>query len=274
MIRTLSWTVLVALTLAILLAGFLSPYSYAEQDREAPSLGPTSAHPLGTDELGRDRFSRLLHGGRISLLLAPAAALLSLAIAAGVGMLAGISGGGIADQILGSTADLFSSMPWLFLLLIVRSLLPLDAPSWASVAMTFLLLGLLGWPAAMRVVRASVLAAKDDGFLLQARAMGIPRHRLWIRQFLPALRPVLLAQFWISTPLYILSEANLGMLGLGVSEPLPSWGNLLSDLASHRDLARAPWLLAPVFCLVAALLAMQGLTASNRNNSGKGWSAT
>lgn len=261
-LRILAAAILGLLCLAALFAGLLTPYSYDLQDREAPSLAPSRTHPLGTDELGRDLFSRLLHGARISLLLAPAAAILSLLIAVVMGIAAGASGG-IVEQILSSAADLFSSMPWLFLLLIVRAVLPLNVPAWTSVAITFLLLGLLGWPAAMRVVRASAKTAKREGFLLQARAMGISGPRLWLRQFLPTLRPVLLAQFWISVPIYILSEANLGILGLGVSEPIPSWGNLLYDLAGHRDVLDAPWRLAPAVCLVAALLSMQGLTHSN-----------
>lgn len=263
MIRMVSMFVLASLVLAALMAGFLTPYSYEAQDRESPSLAPSLKHPLGTDDLGRDRFSRLLHGARVSLLLAPAAALLSLAIAVAIGLTAGVAGG-VTEQILSASADLFSSMPWLFLLLIVRAMLPLDVSAWTSVAITFLLLGLLGWPAAMRVVRASASNAKHEGFLLQARAMGIGGPRLWIRQFLPTLRPVLLAQFWISIPLYILSEANLGILGLGVSEPLPSWGNLLLELSGHREAVSSPWLLAPATCLVAALLSLQGLTKCER----------
>ncbi len=264
MIRILAISVLTVLALSALLAGFLTPYSYEAQDREAPSMAPSTKHLLGTDELGRDRFTRLLHGARVSLLLAPAAALLSLAIAVAIGLTAGVAGGPI-EQTLSASADLFSSMPWLFLLLIVRAMLPLDVSAWASVGITFVLLGLLGWPGAMRVVRASTTAAKSEGFLLQARAMGIGGPRLWIRQFLPTLRPVLLAQFWISIPLYILTEANLGILGLGVSEPMPSWGNLLFELSGHREVVDSPWLLAPAACLVAALLAMQGLSKSESN---------
>jgi ABC-type dipeptide/oligopeptide/nickel transport system permease subunit len=150
-------------------------------------------------------------------------------------------------------------MPWLFLLLIVRAALPLNVSAWTSVAITFLLLGCLGWTSAARVVRVSVHAAKSKGFLLQARALGSSRLRLWTRHYLPNLRPVLLAQFWISIPLFILSEANLGLLGLGVSEPLPSWGNLLYELAGHREALESPWVLAPAVCLVLTLLAMQSV---------------
>jgi peptide/nickel transport system permease protein len=257
--RIIGASVLIVVALAGLFAGWLAPVSYEVQDRESPSLAPSAKHLLGTDELGRDRFSRLLYGTRISLTLAPAAAVLTLFLAVLVGMTAGAVGG-FVEQALLSATDLFASMPWLFLLLIVRAALPLNVPAWTSVSFTFLLLGCLGWPGAARVVRAAVRSAKDDGYLLQARAMGTGGIRLWIRQFLPALRPILLAQFWISVPLFVLSEANLGLLGLGISEPVPSWGNLLYELTGHRKIIESPWLLAPAAGLVVTLLAMQSLS--------------
>lgn len=260
MLKTAGAAILIAVALAGLCAGWLAPYSYETQDREAPSLRPSGAHWLGTDELGRDRWSRLLYGTRVSLTLAPVAAIVTLALAVLVGLAAGVAGG-FAEQALLSSIDLFSSMPWLFLLLIVRAALPLNVSALASVSITFLLLGCLGWPGAARVVRAAVRSAKSEGFLLQARAMGAEPFGLWFRQFLPSLRPVLLAQFWICVPLFVLSEANLGLLGLGVSEPLPSWGNLLYELAGHREIAESPWLLAPAACLVLTLLAMQSLSS-------------
>jgi peptide/nickel transport system permease protein len=265
--RTAGAILLLLIAVAGLCAGWLAPYSYATQDRESPSLAPSRSHPLGTDELGRDRWSRLLYGTRVSLTMAPIAALLTLGIAVLIGLAAGAAGG-FAEQLLIALTDLFSSMPWLFLLLIVRAALPLNASPIASIALTFLLLGCLGWPSAARVVRSSVQAARAEGFLLQARALGVPPLRLWIRQFLPSLRPVLLAQFWISIPLFILSEANLGLLGLGVSEPLPSWGNLLFELAGRRDLFETPWLLAPAVCLVLTMLAMQSLSRRDTENRG------
>ncbi|MBS1835223.1 MAG: ABC transporter permease [Acidobacteria bacterium] len=259
MLKVLAVSILVALALAGVFAPWIAPYPYEFQDREAPSLAPSAQHWLGTDDLGRDRWSRFLYGTRISLTLAPAAALLTLLVAVLVGVAAGVAGGWVEQMLLAAT-DLFASMPWLFLLLIIRAALPLNVPAWTSVGITFAMLGLVGWTAAARVVRTAVRAAQDDGFLLQARAMGANATRIWFRHFLPNLRPILLAQFWISIPLFVLSEANLGLLGLGVAEPLPSWGNLLFELTSHREVAEAPWLLAPAVALVVTLLAMQRLS--------------
>ena len=248
--------VLLALVAAALLAGVLAPAPYAHQDRERPAASPSRQSPLGTDELGRDRLSRLLYGSRVSLLLAPAAALVATLGAALIGGLAGYLGGRWESFAMGAT-DLFLSLPWLFLLLTVRALLPLNVPPWQSVAITFLLLGLLGWAAPARVVRARVRSLARSDFLLHARASGCRGLRLLVVHVLPNLKSVLAAQFWISVPVFVLAEANLGLLGLGVAEPLPSWGNLLRELGGDPQALGAPWRLAPAILLVVAMSAMQ-----------------
>lgn len=248
--------VLSAAALSSVAADWLTPHSYAEQSREFISAPPSAQFWLGTDELGRDRFARLLYGTRVSLLLAPAAALLSTLIAAVVGGAAGYFGGRL-ERVFTSAVDLFLSLPWLFLLLAVRALLPLNTSPLASVMITFLLLGCLGWAAPARIIRAGTRTLANAGYLVQASAIGIPRWRLFWRHLLPNLRPVLLAQFWISVPLFILSEANLGLLGLGVSEPLPSWGSMLRDLENYSAVLQSPWMLAPAVLLVVVVGCLQ-----------------
>jgi ABC-type dipeptide/oligopeptide/nickel transport system permease subunit len=206
--------------------------------------------------LGRDRFSRLVHGSRVSLLLAPAAALLSLSIATLVGLAAGQWGGWRERTILAGN-DLVLSLPWLFLLLTIRALLPLNVPPWLSVGITFALLGMLGWAAAARVIHAGVRSLRNSDFALQARACGCSPRRLLLAHILPNLRPVLLAQFWILVPAFLLSEANLGLLGLGVAEPLPSLGSLLREMENLPALASSPWLLAPAALLLLVVSCIQ-----------------
>ncbi len=243
-------------TLAALAAGFLAPSSYAEQFRDSLNAPPSPRFLLGTDELGRDRFARLLYGTRVSLLLAPAAALLSTVIAALIGGLAGYLGGRWERCVTGGI-DLFLSLPWLFLLLAVRALLPLNTSPVTSVIVTFLLLGCLGWATPARIIRAGTRTLIHADYLVQARASGISGMRLFWRHLLPNLRPILLAQFWISVPVFILSEANLGLLGLGVSEPLPSWGALLRELENYTAVLHNPWMLAPAVLLVAVVSCLQ-----------------
>lgn len=247
--------VLAIVTLASLAAGWIAP-SYSEQYRDFISAPPSAKFPLGTDELGRDRFARLLYGTRVSLLLAPAAALLSTLIAALLGGTAGYLGGRW-ERVVTSGIDLFLSLPWLFLLMAVRALMPLNTAPVTSVILTFLLLGCLGWASPARMVRAGTRTLANSDYLVQARASGIAPARLFWRHLLPNLKPILAAQFWISVPVFILSEANLSLLGLGVAEPLPSWGAMLRDLENYTAVLQNPWMLAPAVLLVAVVSCLQ-----------------
>jgi peptide/nickel transport system permease protein len=228
-----------------------TPARYETQFRDLPDATPSRRFPLGTDSLGRDRLSRLLYGTRVSLILAPSAALLSCLAAAALGGMAGFAGGWLDRAIL-AAADLFLSLPWLFLLLMVRACLPLNVSPIASATITFILLGALGWAAPARVVRAAVRQLKDSDFVFHARSAGCRTGRLLWRQLMPNVAPILWAQFWVAVPAYILSEATLGMLGLGVSEPLPSWGGLLREIEASA-LRSKLWVLAPAFLLAAVV---------------------
>lgn len=251
-LRWLAVLFLALVTLASLLAEVLAPAPYAQQFRDNPGAAYSRQHPLGTDDLGRDRLSRLLYGTRVSLLLAPAAALISTILAALIGGTAGFAGGWVQSCVM-SVTDLFISLPWLFLLITVRALLPLNVSSIASVLITFALLGLLGWAGAARVVCADTRKLCASDFMLQARASGSSGSRLLLRHLLPNLKPVLFAQFLISIPVFILAEANLSILGLGVAEPLPSWGSLLRELEGFSVLSAKPWQFAPLVLLVATV---------------------
>jgi len=257
-LRNFSIGILATVFLASLFAGSLAPAPYAKQFREDPDSAPSRQHWLGTDDLGRDRFSRVLYGTRISLLMAPAAALLAAALA---GLLGGAAGylGGWTERGLMAAADLVLSLPWLFLLLAVRALLPLNVPPLQSVTITFLILGCLGWAAGARVVCAGAKSLRNSDFALQARAQGCSEARLLLRHLAPNLRPLLLAQFWISVPVFILAEANLGVLGLGVSEPLPSWGSLLRELEGLTAISGKPWVFVPLLLLIISVTAFQAL---------------
>ncbi len=259
--RKLAWLVVLTVCAASLSANWLAPEGYARQYREVPSAAPSHQHWLGTDEIGRDRFARVLYGTRISLLLAPAAALVSTVLAVLVGGLAGYLGG-IWLRLARGFTDLFLSLPWLFLLITIRALMPLNVSPLASVLITFLLLGLLGWAASARVLSTSADSLRNSDFILQARASGLHGPRLFLVHILPNLKPVLYAQFWISIPVFILSEANLGILGLGVAEPLPSWGSLLRELEGLISFREEPWRLAPLLLLIVVVTSFQTLLSN------------
>lgn len=237
--------------LVLVLLTALLPVNYQHQYRDSPGAAPSRQFPLGTDDLGRNRFARLIYGTRVSLLLAFAAALFSCAVAA---LLGGAAGLGVADPLILGMADLFLSLPWLFLLLTVRAFLPLNVSPLLSVTITFLLLGILGWAAPAKVVRASVRKLAASDFMLQARATGCSPSRLLFRHLIPNAMPILWAQLFTTIPAYVLAETTLGMLGLGVMEPLPSWGNLMRELEGGGIHV---WQLAPVFLLAAVVGSFQ-----------------
>ena len=252
----MSMAFLAVLSVSCVFAGRLTPASYAEQFRDLPDAPSSRQHWLGTDDLGRDRLSRLLYGTRVSLVLAPAAALLTTLLAGVIGGAAGFLGGYFENCIMAAT-DLVLAMPWFFLLITVRALLPLNVSPASSVAITFALLGSLGWAGAARVVCADARRLCGSDVILLARAGGQGGIRLLCTHVLPNLKAILNAQFWISIPIFILAEANLGALGLGVAEPLPSWGGLLRELEGYSLDPSRPWVLAPLALLILTVSSFQ-----------------
>jgi peptide/nickel transport system permease protein len=253
-------TIVAALSLG---ADVIARHDYAAQFREHASEPPSRTFLLGTDSVGRDRLSRLLHGMRVSLLCAPAAAFVSTAIGALIGLAAGYRGGWI-DQAAVAVIDLFLSLPWLFVLLTLRALLPLNVAPWISIAATFFLLAAVGWASSARVVRATVAGMRDAGPVLHACAYGCRAWRLLWFHIVPNLRPVLSAQFWILVPVFLLTEANLGVLGLGIAEPVPSWGNILAELQHYQRIPESPWILAPAALLVLVIASLHFLVSGSR----------
>jgi peptide/nickel transport system permease protein len=257
-IRIIALVLLVVAGLAAFGARFITPAGYEHQFREATDARPSAQHPLGTDELGRDNFARLLYGMRVSLTLAPLAALLTIVLA---GLIGGIAGcfGGWTERSFMFLADLVLSVPWLFLLITVRAALPLNISPEASAAVTFLLLGLLGWAASARVICAGTKSLMKSDFVWAARAAGFSGFKLVRLHIAPNLREALMAQFWISVPVFIIAEANLGALGLGVAEPLPSLGSLLREMQSLVTLRPEPWRFFPVLVLILVVSSFQVL---------------
>ncbi len=255
-IRMAAILFLATLAVACVFAGRFAPASYAEQFRDMPDAQCTRTHPLGTDDLGRDRLARLLYGTRVSLILAPTAALLATLLAGLIGASAGFFGGRFESCVMAIT-DLVLAMPWFFLLITIRALMPLNVAPLTSVTITFALLGCLGWAGAARVVCADARTLCGSDIVLLARACGTSEVRLLWRHILPNLKPVLYAQFWISVPIFILTEANLGMLGLGVAEPLPSWGSLLRELESYSAGSSQPRVFAPLILLIITVSCFQ-----------------
>ena len=255
-LRAVCLTAVLGVYVCALAVGPLTGGRYALQDREHAAERPGTAHWLGTDALGRDRLVRLLYGARTSLVLAPAAALVAAALATAVGSAAALAGGRTQRTAL-YLADIVAGTPWFFALLMMRAVLPLNVEPAVSVGITFALLALLGWPQGVRPVAARSATLIGSPFLRQARAAGVGKWRLLTRHLAPNLAEIIAAHFWTTLPAFILAEANLSLLGLGVAEPLPSLGNLMAEFRDYHTVTQQPWLLAPALLLVGVISALQ-----------------
>lgn len=262
--RLLSPRLASALLLALLLlavAVLLLPGSHpAEQDRAAILAGASAQHPAGTDALGRDRLVRSAAAMLLALAGATAAAAVTTALAAAVGMLAAFSPP-LAGAALLLLSDAFLTLPWLFLLMIVRSGFSLTASPLHSAVIAFAVLAALGWPACARAVyRGSRLLNRSDSMLF-GRAAGLGRLQLVRLHVVPRLSTLLLPQFLVSVPAFVVAESNLGSLGLGIPEPLPSWGGMLAELSNPATLTNTHWVYLPVVLLVTVLFLLEAITS-------------
>lgn len=216
---------------------------------------------LGTDAYGRDQFSRLLYGGQISLLAGILGAGCTLSIGLCVGAAAGYFGGW-RDEALMRVTELFLALPWLYLLFALRAFLPLSVSPLKAFFLIVAVIGAVGWARPARLVRGVVLSAKERDFVRAARGFGASDLYLLRRHVLPETSSILLTQAAILIPQFVLAEMTLSFLGLGVPEPAPSWGNLLSSLQQYSVLVSYWWMYLPALVMVPFFLGYLGLASS------------
>ena len=254
--RNAARCLLAALALLLTVGPEFASHGYADQDRDHILSAPDRNHRLGTDSLGRDNVARFLYGGRLSMGMAALAALAACAIAAVIGTAAAL--GGPMARAAGSAAfDVMLSTPWYLLVFLVRAILPLDSPPMATAAVTFAILGLVGWAQGARTIRDAVLRMANGSWVRQARAAGFGGFALLRKHIVPNLLPLLQTQFLLLLPALLLGEATLGMLGLGIPEPLPSWGGSLVELVQSSTIADRPWALIPAVLLALASIGLR-----------------
>ena len=243
--------VLIVLYIIAVLTPYIAPYGFAEIDFEALAQGPILAHPMGTDELGRDELTRVLYGGRVSLLLGLGVGVFSTVLGALIGILAGFYGRFVDLGLMGLT-DYVLTLPFLALLLVLGSIFQFNA-----VTIT-LLLAILLWPQIARIVRGQVLTVREQEYVLAARAIGVSGARIMLRHILPNVVGAMVVQATLTVGIAILAESVLSFLGLGIQPPTPSWGNLLSGAQTNMT---SEWWLAvfPGIMIVITVLCVNFL---------------
>jgi peptide/nickel transport system permease protein len=221
----ISGAVLLLLYLAAIFGPMLAPYGYSHIDYNAFSQGPSLAHPMGTDQLGRDELTRVIYGGRVSLMVGLSVGVFSTLIGAIFGIVSGFYGRLVDVGIVGFT-DFMLVLPDLPLLIVAGSIFRLNA-----VTISILLVA-LSWTTIARVVRGQVLSLRNREFVMAAQAIGVSNAMIMARHILPNVVGVMVVQTTLAVGLTILAESALSFLGLGIQPPTPSWGNLLSDAQS------------------------------------------
>jgi len=216
---------------------------------------------LGSDGYGRDQLARILYGGQVSLLAGWLGAGITLFLGFGIGAIAGYYGGW-RDEILMRFAELFLALPWLYLLFGLRAFLPLSVSPLESFLLIVVVSGTLGWARPARLVRSVVLSAKERDFVRAARGFGASDQYLLRRHIFPETSSLLMTQATILVPQYVLAEMTLSFLGLGVPEPVASWGNLLGNLQQYSVLMSYWWMYLPALVIVPFFLCYLGLASA------------
>jgi oligopeptide transport system permease protein len=231
-----SFIILAVLTMIVVFVPLLIPYSIDATDWDNISVAPSlqGGHLFGTDGLGRDLFVRTLEGGRISLLVGIVATFVSLLIGISYGAVSGYLGGRV-DQVMMRIVDILYALPFMFLVILLMVFFG------RNIVLIFVAIGAINWLDMARIVRGQTLSLKNREFIEAARAGGVTTARIIRRHIVPNLLGVVVIYVTLTIPQVILVESFLSFLGLGVQEPMTSWGALVNEGA--QEMETAPWML-------------------------------
>jgi peptide/nickel transport system permease protein len=221
------------MSILVILSPVIAPYEFDDVDFKNTKSPPTLKHWLGTDDLGRDLLTRILYGGRISLMIGFCAALVGTLLGFTIGSIAGYYGGKIDNWLMRFT-DMAYSIPSLPLMIV------LSAYTQNSIPIIIIIIGLLSWMSMARVVRAQVLSIKENEYVTAAQMIGVTNFEIIVRHILPNTLGPIIVGATLSVGSAIIIESSLSFLGLGVMPPVPSWGNMLQD--SQKSMSLQPWL--------------------------------
>jgi oligopeptide transport system permease protein len=214
--------VLVVVAIAALFAPMLAPYPYDAQDTAAIYAAPTSAHWMGTDRLGRDLFSRIIHGTRTSLAIGVLSALIALILGTAYGAISGYAGGR-TDQAMMRSLEALHALPDLLVIILLSTVLGRGVVSMVTA------ISLVGWMTVARLVRGEALRLREQPFVEAARALGAGHARIILRHVLPQTIGLLIVTLTFRIPAGILAESTLSFIGLGIAPPQASWGSLAGE---------------------------------------------
>lgn len=195
---------------------------------------------IGTDEVGRDLFTRLLHGGRVTLIVAAVAVSIQIVIGVTVGLVAGYFGGRV-DNLLMRFAEIVAAFPFYPLVITISAMLPVSATQTQRLTMIMIILGVLGWTGIARLVRGQILSEREKDYILAARALGIDERGIMLKHMLPSVISLIIVELTIGYASNLLTEAGLSFLGFGVKPPYPSWGNMLSGAQTTTVIEQYWW---------------------------------
>lgn len=238
--------IVIVLILIAIFASFIAPYNPIERIKEESSLSPSRIHLFGTDLLGRDIFSRVIYGSRISIIVGVVAVGISVVIGLFLGALSGYFGN-IPDAFIMRIADIFFAFPYILGAIVIMTVL---GPGIVNI---FIAIGILGWASFARIFRGSILSIKNKEYIEAAKALGASNYRIITKHIFPnAFAPIIVyATMNIGTAIIV--EAALSFLGLGVQPPTPAWGKMLSESLNYIDIA--PWMmLFPGLAIVITVL--------------------
>jgi ABC-type dipeptide/oligopeptide/nickel transport system permease subunit len=252
---------LVLLVVLVLLAPVVSPYKQSAQDLTLVNTGPTAKHLLGTDDVGRDILSRIIWGGRVSLEVCTVVVILAIAVALPLGLLTGYVGG-VLDSVIMRVMDALFTFPSLILALAVAALLgPSVGHAAIAIAIPFV-------PGFVRVIRAQVLAVREETFVEASRSVGVGRTRMLRKHVFPNVASPLIVQVALSFGYALLAEAGLSFLGFGVQPPNSSWGTMLQE--AYNFILDKPWpLLPPGLAIMFTVLAFNLVGDGLRDSLGR-----